>query len=631
MKSFALRACLFLAAATFVVAGLALFVCSFLPFELLKHNLDALASAFNLTNSRSATFLTRSFYEQLVARCWPIGVALIIGGGILHACTKRIQRHVGDVLTQFFSFSKELLRDVGEAVKREDRIHLGALLSLLLLAVAARLYLLFQPMRYDEAWTFTAYVAKPLLIGLSDYSTPNQHIFHSLLVRLSYLLFGNQPWAIRLPALLTGVSLVPATYAVARIYYNKYAALLAAGLAASSSHLISYSTNARGYTLVSLVFLLTLALAPYLIKSENTAAWLLFAVLSALGFYTIPIMLYPFGVVLTWLLLSIIFHDNGPRRGRLLVNLLISLAVTTVLTFGLYLPVFVVSGFGAVTSNRFVAPLAWSQFVTQFPASLYLTWGMWNWWLGWVKPVLVIGFFASLFFHRRLAAYHVPVWGAAVVWLAPILLIQRVAPFERVWMFLLPLYLTLASSGLIHLLKTVGLKATNYKSAVFAVAVVGLSGVLCLNVVRAMSGHYLSAHYLSETDTFRDAQAITIFLKDHLQPGDKVLSAAPSTTILKYYFMVYRVPVEKLVVDPDAHQRIIVVVDEFKGQTLRSVLKLLSEREVSDTELSRAKVIKHYESATLYEISGVRSDRVAQAGIAQKNSCGSRYHSKLFS
>lgn len=76
-------------------------------------------------------------------------------------------------------------------------------------------------MRSDEAFTFTTYVAKPLLIGLSDYLTCcGNHILHSLLVRFSYSLFGNQPWVIRLPALLAGVLLVPASYIVTRIYYN---------------------------------------------------------------------------------------------------------------------------------------------------------------------------------------------------------------------------------------------------------------------------------------------------------------------------------------------------------------------------------------------------------------------------
>ncbi|MDI6722712.1 MAG: hypothetical protein QMD97_04075, partial [Candidatus Aenigmarchaeota archaeon] len=41
-------------------------------------------------------------------------------------------------------------------------------------------------------------------------------------------------------------------------------------------------------------------------------------IFSALGFYTIPIMLYPFGIVIMWLFLSIIFKDTTLCRNHLL-------------------------------------------------------------------------------------------------------------------------------------------------------------------------------------------------------------------------------------------------------------------------------------------------------------------------
>src|SRR5450631_3222237 len=49
-------------------------------------------------------------------------------------------------------------------------------------AVVLRIAHLRQPMRYDEAWTFVHYASQPLSVALSDYSFPNNHVFHSLLV-----------------------------------------------------------------------------------------------------------------------------------------------------------------------------------------------------------------------------------------------------------------------------------------------------------------------------------------------------------------------------------------------------------------------------------------------------------------
>ena len=69
-------------------------------------------------------------------------------------------------------------------------------------------------------------------------------------------MFGNEVWAIRLPALVAGIALVPATFAFARVLYGRAAGLLAAAFVAASSTLVEYSTNARGYTLVALATVL---------------------------------------------------------------------------------------------------------------------------------------------------------------------------------------------------------------------------------------------------------------------------------------------------------------------------------------------------------------------------------------
>lgn len=89
---------------------------------------------------------------------------------------------------------------------------------------------------------------------------------------------------IRLPAFIAGVLVVPASYLAARVLYNKRAALLAAALVASSSYLVEYSANARGYSMICLFFMLLPALAAYIIRTWSPGVWLPFAVLSVMGF-----------------------------------------------------------------------------------------------------------------------------------------------------------------------------------------------------------------------------------------------------------------------------------------------------------------------------------------------------------
>ena len=42
--------------------------------------------------------------------------------------------------------------------------------------------------------------------GMRDYTAPNNHILHTAMVRASYLVFGDSPPALRLPALLAGIA-----------------------------------------------------------------------------------------------------------------------------------------------------------------------------------------------------------------------------------------------------------------------------------------------------------------------------------------------------------------------------------------------------------------------------------------
>ncbi len=92
-------------------------------------------------------------------------------------------------------------RDWAEAtpVERVVAVLLGVI------ALAIRLAHVRQTMRHDEAYTFLHYAKAPLASALSDYTYPNNHIFHTLLVWISTRLFGPSEVAIRLPAFIFGL------------------------------------------------------------------------------------------------------------------------------------------------------------------------------------------------------------------------------------------------------------------------------------------------------------------------------------------------------------------------------------------------------------------------------------------
>ncbi len=401
-----------------------------------------------------------------------------------------------------------------------------------LFALVVRVPFLNQPMRYDEALSFNEFASRPLYYGLSFYPEPNNHLLNTLLMHAVFLVGGNQPWLLRLPALVAGVLLVPATYWLARLLYGPSAAILAAVLVAASSYLIEYSTNARGYTLQALCFVTMLSLAIVAARRRSLSALLLASLVAVLGAYAVPTMLYGVAVVAVWLLID---RRVAPRH--LLASGLVLGLVTTVL----YVPVMVISGPDKLAANRFVVPLTFAELPGELSHSLASTWAFWNRDVPWLlAALLVFGFCVTVVTEIR--QRRVPLGVVALVVCLLLVLLQRVAPFERVWLFLLPLYLSIASAGLARFVdgRLVGL--------VFG-------GVLAYTTLT--SGSILAS---TETGVFPDAEGVARSLAPRLAPDDAVMTQLPaSLPELQYYFPRFGLPITVLVRVPDEAQNLWVI------------------------------------------------------------------------
>jgi uncharacterized membrane protein len=441
-------------------------------------------------------------------------------------------------------------------------------------------------MRYDEAFTVMRYASKPLYVGLSLYTEPNNHLFHTFLVHIAYLLFGDRPWALRLPAFLAGMLLVPATYVAARCLYRTEGAVLAAALAASSSMLIEYSTNARGYSLICLLFMLLIPIAAYLIRHPGWAAWFLFAILAAIGFYTIPLMLYPLGGVALWLLLSAAVGDAAQPSRRIVNGLFVAALLTATLTTVFYSPVFAVSGPASVFANRWVRSHPYRMFLKDLPVSLLSTWREWNRELP--LPLIIAlaaGFGISLIWDKRSSRFRIPLPLALVAWLVLILSIQRVVPYERVWLFALPLYFAASAAGL----ALVGTPIFNRLRIPHGMILVALATCLCA------AWHVRRSNVIESTNEGRGMQAAAIYLQPRLTPGDSVVVALPSDASLEYYFLQQHIPIAYLNA-PMSH-RVFVVVNQISDDTLSKVLAMKQ----INPPVQPAKLIAQCDSVSLYE------------------------------
>ena len=434
-------------------------------------------------------------------------------------------------------------------------------------AILCRLAAIGQPMRYDESITWAYFVGRPWSTLVSSYQFPNNHVLHSLLAKVAVSAFPFAPWALRLPAFLAGVAIVPLTWAVGRRFADRGTALLGAALAAASTTLVLYSTNARGYSMVVMLFLLMLLVADDLRRRPSPRGWLVLTLLAAAGLYTIPIMLYPLGVVSLWLVLDA-FRLPVADRWRRIGAVALSGAAAVALAVLLYLPIIRTAGLSALTGNKFVSASPWLQFALELPRFIAETLGTWSsplpWWSAFVLPVL------ALLGLRRLAPSGAPSLAlAAAAWCGALLLVTHRVPFVRVWLFLLPLFLLAVARGLIHVWRdTVGHRrpAWSLDPAWAAAGVVVLLGSMELQSRAALAS--------DDTGAFRPAREVTALIAPRLRPGDRVLAPIPSNGPLLYYFAERGLDTASLTVPLAKSQRAFLVLDRANGQDLAWAVRI---------------------------------------------------------
>lgn len=552
-----------------IIGSGGLWAASLLSFAHVKPWIDGLAA------DGGVAFFTPDYFTSLVLRLRVVGSALLLLAVTLFVARARVVRWLTDLLQRtansFTHLWQDLKSHMRQVLRYDDRIHWIALVGVLLLAVGLRLFFLTQPMRGDEATTYVDYIAQPFFVAISSYNRPNNHLFHTVLVYVSCALFGSSPWIVRLPAFFAGLLMVPATYQAIRMLTNKHAALLATGLVATSPTCIMFSTNARGYTLVSFFFLLLLILAIYLKQKRNLAAWVLFVLGATLGFYTIPIMLYPFGIVLLWLLLSLLTNDIAVDGWRMFKDLLLAGVAVVVLTTLLYAPALAVTGIGSLVKNEYVTAQPWGEFLGGILPRMKQTWRIWNENIpAGIAWVLGFGVLISLLTHlhplrktilptdRPQTITHAPhrvhLLLPVVLWIVPLVLMQRVVPYTRVWLFLLPLYAGMAATGCVFLLQFLVKQTRISLSVISSVLTIILAVTISSNVIKTRS--VFSMPPQTSDHSFAEA---THLLKEQLAPDDRVY---PVGKILPYYFLHEDMPLSHFQQELTTTNRLFLIVDQ---------------------------------------------------------------------
>jgi hypothetical protein len=483
-----------------------------------------------------------------------------------------------------------LRRAALDALMTDGVLHTAAVGVVCLAAVSVRLAFLDQPMRGDESVTYLNYASRGVWRSISSYDAPNNHVLHSVLVALSIDAFGDEPWAIRLPAFLAGILVVPATYVAGRQLYGRESGLLAAALAAGSSVLVEYATNARGYSVAALGVLMLLWLAAQQRHSPSPVGWAAFAVVAALGLFTVPTFLYALVVVLLWAATAVVRSDGHGALGW-------SLATATASAIGLstllYVPIMVLNGPQVLIGNEFVRAQSWDELIPAARDMISSAWMLASRDLPVGVPVVLAASAGAATVLLEPGRRHPAPLGVLLVAVAAVVvLVQRVAPPPRVWLPFLPLFFLVAASWAapgVALLTRRGLPASS------AASVLALALTVLLGASVWRSGSIFES---TETGVLRDAPAIVEMIGAQVGPRDRVLEMTPSGAMLRYYLRKHGLTEASLSSDPRTSPRAIVVVNKRWGQTLGDVLRFW---DLDATWIRDARLVQSYPSADIYQ------------------------------
>ena len=153
-------------------------------------------------------------------------------------------------------------------------------------AVALRLAGLQSGLWYDEISSLVRSVRLPLSHILTESRDVNAQPLYNLLAHASVAVFGESAWSLRLPACLFGIAAVWMVFVLGERLTSRLEAWAGMAVLATSYHHIWFSQNARGYTLLGFLALLSTWLLIRARESGRSRDYIFYALACTAAVYT---------------------------------------------------------------------------------------------------------------------------------------------------------------------------------------------------------------------------------------------------------------------------------------------------------------------------------------------------------
>jgi Dolichyl-phosphate-mannose-protein mannosyltransferase len=575
----------FLGALTLGFLAIALFLLAlrFISYAKAKAFFDWYVAAHGVSGN-AGNYLTQEAFHRLSGRL-PIAAGVFGICGVTLALFKRkLARFLLAIPSEWTGVRNFLLDQFKGGT--QSALEIGIVFSVFAIGICLRVWHLGRAVRYDEAWTYVEFASRPLVIGLSNYTAPNNHLLNTLFVHFSTQLFGDTIFGLRFPTLAAGCLVILASWFVARALYGQLAGILTAGCVAALPAFIEFSVNARGYALQWLSVLAVMWFGIVLEQNPSLRiGWLGLVVAGVAGMYSIPTTLMAIAGVFGWMLASTLADGEASKFNSMLRNVALAGIAIGLLSLLLYVPPLLVGGPAALMAKSVVE---WQQgdFTKGFERMGQCAWVHWA---GGVPTaalwLLFGGLVIGLLFHRRVCGRRVPMMIA--LWLAAALFAwaRHVFAFPRVWSYLLLSTVMTACAGLSLVLTSLAGRSRTRRIVLGGLAAVALAVFVGAGVIKQRV-----LFTSNEGGTIIDADAIVDYLSTQLRPDDSLVSNA----IINYELLRRRPELYRSLVKPDEAARVVAVVVKSTGSTEfctdGEVMPLLAAQDTADPKNLAARI-----------------------------------------